>query len=486
MAKEIAIIGGGLAGLAAATALAEHGQRVTLLESRPRLGGRAGSFLDRATGTQIDNCQHVSLGCCTNFRRFCDTVGLSEFFQRQTQLNFVGPDGVVGPLRAGFLPVPLHLWSSFRRLRYLSPNDRRCLSRGLRSLARIDPAREPDCTFADWLGTQRQTPSVIHRFWQVVLVSALSETLDRIDLASARKVFVDAFLANRRGWEVSIPTVPLDDLYGQRLTNWLTIRGTSIRLQHGAERLIVEGGRVVAVEFRSGERLRADEFILAVPHHLLAALLPESLQSHPQIVGLQRLESAPITSVHLWFDRPITELPHAAFIDRRSQWMFNRTVIQNGQPKADSRNNSHKSGHSFPLSAFGSPLYYYQVVISASRDLDTMLQQQVIDEVVDELTGIWPVTREAQLVHARTVTEHKAVFSVLPGADRWRLDQQSPIPNLQFAGDWTRTGWPSTMEGAVRSGYLAAENVLTRLGVSLKLLAADLPVAPLSKLLLGL
>ncbi|MBT4865457.1 MAG: FAD-dependent oxidoreductase [Planctomycetaceae bacterium] len=467
MPENVIIVGGGLSGLAAACALAERGVRVTLLESRPRLGGRAGSFTDRTTGTQIDNCQHVTMGCCTNFQKFCDTVGVSELFRRETQLNFVGPDGSIDTLASSWLPAPLHLFGGFRRLRYLSRADRRCLSRGLRSLARTRPANDDRQTFADWLREHRQTPTAIERFWKVVLVSALSETLDRIDVASARKVFVDAFLANRRGWEVQIPTVPLDELYGSRLTDWLTNRHATIRLKCGVEQLLVEDDRVKAVELRGDERLDADEFILAVPHQRVAALLPESLRTIPEVAGLDCLESAPIASVHLWFDRPLTDLPHAAFLERLSQWMFNRTELQSDDVSTP-------------------PHYYYQIVISASRSIAGMTQEQVIETVVAELAEVWPAVGEAQLVHSRLVTEQKAVFSVLPGADAWRPAQQSFIANLQFAGDWTRTGWPATMEGAVRSGYLAAENVLARLGRPEKLLAPDLPTAPLSKILLGL
>ena len=438
MSESVIIVGGGLSGLAAACALADRGLRVTLLESRPRLGGRAGSFIDRQTGTRIDNCQHVTMGCCTNFQKFCDTIGVAEFFRRETQLNFVGPDGSIDTLTSSWLPAPLHLLGGFRRLRYLSRADRRCLSRGLRSLARTRPADDDRQTFADWLNEHGQTPTAIERFWGVVLVSALSETLDRIDVASARKVFVDAFLANRRGWEVQIPTVPLDDLYGSRLTDWLTSRRATVRLKCGVEQLLVEDNRVKAVELRGGERLEADEFILAVPHQRVAALLPESMRNVPEVAGLQRLESAPIASVHLWFDQPLTDLPHAAFVERLSQWMFNRTALQSGERKAE-------SGIARSDTTDQTPLFYYQIVISASRSLEGMSQEQVIDAVVGELADVWPAAGDAKLVHSRLVTEQLAVFSVLPGADAWRPQQQSFIANLQFAGDWTRTGWPATM-----------------------------------------
>jgi squalene-associated FAD-dependent desaturase len=302
-----------------------------------------------------------------------------------------------------------------------------------------------------------------------MLVSALSETLDRIAVPAARKVFVDAFLANREGWRVEIPTVPLDELYGSHLTEWLTRRGVTIRLQSGAGRLLIDEDTASAVELRNGERLSADDFIIAVPHHSVLALLPESLQAHPQLSGIAELESAPISSVHLWFDRPITSLPHAVFVGRLSQWMFNRTVLQ--------------SSHA-DLTEKG--LFYYQTVISASRTLAEKSQQQTIDEVVGDLAAVWPTTVEAKLVHSRLVTEHKAVFSAKPGADKLRPVGQSPIANLQLAGDWTRTGWPATMEGAVRSGYLAAEDVLARRGQMEKLMQPDLPAGLLSKLLLGL
>jgi squalene-associated FAD-dependent desaturase len=301
--------------------------RMALLESRPRLGGRASSFVDRATGTRIDNCQHVSMGCCTNFRHFCETVGLGELLRSEPELYFVGPDGTANRFAAGPLPAPLHLLFAFRRLSYLSRADLRGIAKGLRALVRTGRGSNDSQPFDEWLRSQSQTPAAIERFWHVVLVSALSETLDRIDTGHARKVFVDGFLANRRGWQVQIPTVPLDELYGTRLVEWLARRGATVRVQAGVERVVVEGERAVAVELRSGEWLQADDFIIAVPHHLALALLPEPLRTHPDLAGIARLESAPISSVHLWFDRPITSLPHAVFVDRLSQWIFNRSAL---------------------------------------------------------------------------------------------------------------------------------------------------------------
>ena len=480
MTAHVVIVGGGLSGLAAAAALAGRDKlRVTLLESRPRWGGRASSFVDQATGQKIDNCQHVNLGCGTNFQHFCRTVGIDSLFHREERLTFIGPDGSESAMSACPLPAPLHLLPSLARLRYLSWTEKRQLARGLQRLARLDPARCCEESFLEWLKRDGQSPAVIDRFWHVVLVSALSETLDRIDIGHARKVFVDAFLANRRGWKVWLPTVPLDALYGTKLEDWFAARNVICRLQTGVQRVVAQsrgnanGGESFAqnviraakgVELRSGERVQADHVLIAVPQHLLLALLPEEWRSLPEWSGIGQMQTAPISSVHLWFDRPITDLRHAVLVGRVSQWLFNRSAIHT-EEAANS---------------------YYQVVISASRDVLAQGQEKTIRKVLDELAAVWPAVHRATLVHSRLVTEHKAVVSMLPGIDRLRPPQQSPIANLQIAGDWTQTGWPGTMEGAVRSGYLAAENILRHIGLPQKLVQPDLPRALLSKLLFGL
>ena len=471
---RIVIAGGGLAGLAAAVALTERGLPCEVLESRPRLGGRASSFLDPTTDSYIDNCQHVSLGCCTNFRHFCETTGLAEFFRREATLYFIGPSGKVDPFSASSLPAPLHLAGAFARLSYLSWRDKFSLGRGLKALARGVRADERGLPFSEWLARHGQTKTAIDRFWHVVLVSALSETLDRIDVEHARKVFVDTFLAHRDGWFVEIPTVPLEDLYGGRLTEWLTSRGTTIRLQAAVEQIEFARDRAVGARLSSGEVATGDEFIVALPFFRVKSVLPESLATHPDLAGIERLEAAPISSVHLWFDRPITELPHAVLVDRLCQWMFNRTALD---VRAKSPETAQKS------KAIGE--HYYQIVISASRELSGQSREAILAQVLAELTAVWPETARATLLHSRQVTEHRAVFSPLPGVDQWRPVQQSPIGNLQLAGDWTQTGWPATMEGAVRSGYLAAANVLARLGRAESVIQPDLPVGIWSRLLMG-
>ncbi len=473
---RIIIVGGGLAGLAAAVALTERGLKCVVLESRPRLGGRASSFADATSGTDVDNCQHVSLGCCTNFRHFCQTTGLAEFFRTEKTLYFVGPTGAIDEFSASALPAPLHLAGAFARLRYLSWRDKLALGRGLRSLARGIRPDERGLPFSEWLIRHGQTPAAITRFWHVVLVSALSESLDRIDVGHARKVFVDTFLANRDGWLVDIPSVPLEELYGGRLTDWLTSRGSEIRLQATVEGLELNGGdRVTAVRLGSGELITGDEFIVALPFFRVLSVLPPSLAAHPDLSGIEQLEAAPISSVHLWFDRPITELPHAVFVDRLCQWMFNRTALSGGADRA------------FKSSASAmEPGYYYQIVISASRELAGQSREAILDQVLGELSAVWPAVASARLLHSRQVTEHRSVFSPVPGVDALRPRQQSPLANLQLAGDWTQTGWPATMEGAVRSGYLAAANVLGRHGRTDAVVQPDLPVARLSRWLMGI
>lgn len=470
---RIIIVGGGLAGLAAAVALTERGLKCVVLESRPRLGGRASSFLDPTSGSYIDNCQHVSLGCCTNFRHFCETTGLAEFFRTEKTLYFVGPSGKIDPFSASSLPAPFHLAGAFARLSYLSWKDKISLGNGLRSLAKGIRPDERGIPFSEWLKRHHQSPAAINLFWHVVLVSALSETLDRIDVEHARKVFVDTFLAHRDGWLVEIPSVPLEDLYGGRLTDWLATRGTEIRLQSTVENLDLSGDRVKSVRLSSGGSVEGDEFIMAAPFYRVLSMLPPSLAEHRDLAGVSQLQAAPISSLHIWFDRPIMKLPHAVLVDRLCQWVFNRTALAE-RSAGGSAGERPDSG------------YYYQIVISASRELAGQSKESILAQVISELTAVWPDTAEATVLHSRQVTEHRAVFSPVPGVDTLRPLQQSPIPNLQLAGDWTRTSWPATMEGAVRSGYLAAENILGRLGRPGPVVQPDLPVAPLSRLLMGI
>lgn len=480
MSQRVVIVGGGLAGLAAAAGLAIAGVRSMLLESRPRLGGRAGSFLDAETGEWIDTCQHVSMGCCTNLAHFARLVGIDDLFATQQELLFIGPGGEQCRFRDRPRPAPFHLTNAFGSLTWFSKDERRRLMRDVARLAHRRWSVDRGLSFEQWLAEHSRTADLRERFWDVILVSALSESAGRISVPHARKVFVDGFLAHRDGWRVQIPTVPLDELYGRRLTDWLSARGVRVTTGAGVAGLEEQDCLVTGIRLRSGEQIRADEVILAVPWHRVLDLLPDSLADEPSLAGISELESAPITSVHLWFDRPVLDVPHAVLVGRLSQWVFRRAGIQPG-----TINDQPSTINPQPASRNAQP-DYVQVVISASTGIARQSQIVIIDEVVGELASIWPQVREAQLTRSRVVTEHRAVFSPRPGVDALRPPQTTPIANLQLAGDWTQTDWPATMEGAVKSGFLAAENTLARLGAARSLVQPPLKPGWLARLLLRL
>lgn len=464
---RIVIIGGGLAGLATASVLVDRGLNLTLFDSRPRLGGRASSFNDPVTGELVDNCQHVSMACCTNLADFCKRVGIDNLFRRDREIVFLGTDGRVSRLAAGRLPAPFHLTGAFLAARYLSPIDKIRVAIGMAAL-RSSRGVRPGESFEAWLRRHGQNDRTLARFWSTVLVSALNERPDQMDVGHARKVFLDGFLRNSDGYQIEIPLAPLGELYGVRLEQWLAIHGVTTRLTTGVRSIGVDDEGVVdRVILRSGEMVAADFVVLAVPFDRLADLLPAHVADRlPTLSGLSAIQSSPITGIHLWFDRPVCPFDHVALVGRTIHWVFNHTAIQGRRPGES------ESGQ------------YLQLVISAAYDLLPLDRTAIRDLALAELRAIWPAAAEAELLRWWVVTEHGATFAVRPGIDALRPPQKTDVEGLFLAGDWTATGWPATMEGAVRSGYLAAEEILKVLGRPTDLLQPDLKTGALASWLL--
>ncbi len=473
---RVVIIGGGLAGLSAAAALVDRGLSLTLLESRPRLGGRAGSFQDAASGELVDNCQHVGMACCTNLLDFARRVGVERKFRRDPAVVWLGPDGRLSRLRAGVLPAPLHLAAGFLRLKFLSMREKIGVARALATLfkTRDELPGEP---FADWLTRHGQGVRAINLFWGAVLVSALNERLEQMDVGHARKVFLDGFARHRDGYQMELPLAPLGEIFGAPVAASLARAGVEIRLNAGVREILsarlddldeTATTRVNGVRLRSGETIDADFVVLAVPFDRVAALLPDAPAClGPALDAIATLKPAPITGIHLWFDRPVCPHPHVVTVGRVIQWVFNHTLIQGRVASED-------GGH------------YLQLVVSASYDLVPLDRDRILDVALRELGEIWPAARDAKLLRSRVVTEHGATFGVRPGVDALRPAQRTPVGGLFLAGDWTDTGWPATMEGAVRSGYRAAEEVLVDLDRPEHVLVPDLPPSRLSQRLFGL
>jgi squalene-associated FAD-dependent desaturase len=461
---SVAVVGGGLAGLSAAAALCELGFRVELFEGRRSLGGRAGSFDVGETGSEpsessetqandfsrsgeaIDHCQHVGMGCCTNLADFCRRLGIERYFRRDRTLFFFGPNGRRYDFRgSNWLPAPLHLAPALAGLGYLSWTDRLSIARAMIAMARTPPSPAAELqTIGQWLAQRRQSKAALDRFWSVVLVSALGETLDRASFLAARKVFVDGFLSHRDAYAIDVPTAALGEIYGERVSDWLRRHGAVIHLGAAVTALVAtpaanlqSAKSIEAIDVAGSGRRSFDYYIVAVPWRRLPALFdltfsePASRSAWPLLDAIGQIEAAPIIGAHLWFDSPITFLPHAVLIDRLSQWAFRR----------------------------GADEKYVQVVISASRELVGRSREAILDEIVSDLRAVFPAAKDARLVRAKLITQKEAVFSVRPGLDAIRPGATSPWWNLALAGDWTATGWPATMEGAVRSGRLAAQAI---------------------------
>jgi squalene-associated FAD-dependent desaturase len=464
--RDVAVVGGGLAGLSAACALAESGHRVHLIERRPYVGGRASSYEHPGTGEVVDNCQHVLLGCCTNLIAFYRQLGVADRIRWFDRITFLEPGGRKSLLRPGSLPAPLHNAVSFLRSSALSPADKFAICRGMLAFLRGVP-RDDGENFAAWLARHGQTRRSIDRFWNPVLVSALNEDLDRVSVHYAAMVFRTSFMQSAQAGWMGVPTIPLSELYSHAV-GFIESHGGEVSLRKSAESFDYDDrNRRWRVGF-DGNSIEADAVVLAVPFESMQKLLPR-LPDHaddaPDRLAqqLQHFQHSPITGIHLWFDRSVTDLEHAVLLDTTIQWMYNKTLLQ-PQRRAENAGS------------------YLELVVSASKPLVEKSRQEILDLALRELAEFFPAVREAKLLKAAVVKEVRATFSVTPGIDAYRPGPITAWPQLFLAGDWTATGWPSTMEGAVRSGYLAAEALTKADGNARKYLQPDLPAQGLMRL----
>ncbi len=446
--STVAIAGGGLAGLAAACALAEAGFRVTLFERRPYLGGRASSYQHPGTGEIVDNCQHVLLGCCTNLLDFYRRTGVQDKIRWYDKLTFLEPGGRASVIAPSWLPAPIHTAPSFLRADCLSFRDKMAISRAMVALAPSISADEGE-TFLDWLKRHGQTGQAIERFWKTILVSALNEDLDRVSVPYAAQVVRESFLKSAAAGRMGIPTVPLTELYGTA-GDYIRARGGEIQFRAGVESFRSEAFAVNVTT--NGQEQRFDYLVLAVPFDGVARMLPDTPSAAPLAAALGQFSTSPITGIHLWFDRQISDLDHAVLLDRTIQWMFHKSRL------IEARNNDARNEDARSDEARGNGSYI-ELVVSCSRSLVEKSKADIVDLAVKEAQEFFPGAREAKLLKSTVIKEVHATYSPRPGIDQHRPKPDTAWPRVFLAGDWTATGWPATMEGAVRSGYLAAEAV---------------------------
>jgi zeta-carotene desaturase len=444
---KVAVVGGGLAGLAAGCALAESGYRVTLFERRPYLGGRASSYQHPGTGEVVDNCQHVLLGCCTNLIEFYHRIGAQDKIRWYDRLTFLEPGGRASVIEPSGLPAPLHTAPAFLRAACLNLPDKMAIAAGLAALTPIMP-RDTGESFLHLLRRHGQTERAIDRFWKTVLVSALNEQMDLISVPCAAQVVRESFLKSPKAGRMGVPTVPLTELYNAA-GEYISARGGEVRLRSSVESFHAEFAGVKLL-LDSGQEA-FDFAVLAVPFDVLARMLPDTSAAEPLRQTLARFETSPITGIHLWFDRQITDLEHAVLLDRTIQWMFHKSKLREAASSGGSNGREGRAPE-----ANGS---YVELVVSSSKTLVEKSRNDIVELALSELREFFPGARAANLVKSTVIKEVHATYSPRPGIEIHRPQPETVWPRIFLAGDWTATGWPATMEGAVRSGYSAAQCV---------------------------
>ncbi len=451
-ANKVAVIGGGLAGITAAIALGQAGADVTLLEARPRLGGATCSF--HRDGLIVDTGQHIFLGCCSAYRGLLATLGMTEHAPLQDRFDVTvlapgGPAPRRARLRRTALPGPLHMLPALARYPFLSWAERAQVSRPALAMRLLDPADPAADTqrFGDWLAARGQSERARRALWDLFSVSALNIAGDDASLALAATVVKTGLLGKNNAADIGVPALPLGELHGDAAATLLAKLGAQVSL--GAKVTAIDSaigwGDGFLVRLAQGSEIPADAVVLAVPHEKAAVLIPPGALPAATIQGWAGLGASPIVNVHVIYDRPVTDLPFAAAIDSPVQWVFDRTRIS-----GISDSNHGAANHGRPGQQ------YLAISLSAADEYADVPAARLREQFVPALAELFPAARDAQVTEFFVTRERRATFRQTPGSGALRPKAPTQRPGLVLAGAWTDTGWPDTMESAVRSGLAAA------------------------------
>jgi squalene-associated FAD-dependent desaturase len=445
MTADVVIAGGGFAGLSAATALAERGARVLVVDARPQLGGRATAFIDRSTGELVDNGQHVLFGCYQSTFEFLHRIGAMENVRVMPSLEvpYIDAFGRRSVLKCPPLPSPLHLvgavldWDSMpwrdrlSVLRLAGPLRR--ARKELRRTGTVSP--DPPSSVSDWLRAHGQGPKLTAWLWEPLAVAALNQSPETASAAPFVRVLAEMFGPDPSAAAIVLPTRPLHQMYAEPARAYLAERGSEARA-NALARLIFSNGRVEGVDVR-GERVLAPAVIAAVPWFGLRALAgptpPTALE--PTLTAADAMDSMPIVTVNLWYDRRVMDDVFVGLPGRKMQWVFDKRR------------------------AVGDTASHLSLISSGALELTRMDRDELIALAAREIADALPLARQAQLVRATVVSEKQATFSLAPGQPA-RPGTHTPIEGLYLAGDWIDTGLPGTIESAVRAGHGAAAAVI--------------------------
>lgn len=442
-AAPVVILGGGFAGLAAAVELADRGWPVCVLERRSFLGGRAYSFTDKQTGAVVDNGQHLLMGCYHHTLNFLGKIGALDNlkFQPSPRVDFLHEHEGHASFQCPNLPAPLHLLAGLARLQSIGWQDRwQALRVGLAlQMMNGDRAKLADVTVREWLRQLGQTERMQQRFWDLVALATLNETPDRASADMFARVLDQAFLHAKSDSTMVISRVGLSELYTTAAQQFIEARGGQVLLNHDVVQIQFAGPRVVGLRLRDGRDLPVGRLISAVPYFALRRMLPPDVAAQrASFQHLAALQSAPIVSINLWYDEPVTELEFAGLLDSPVEWVFNKNAIA-GEVAGGRQ--------------------HLALVISGAHQAAKQPKETLIAQATAEMRRFFPAARQQQPVHALVIREHDATLSHTVGVARQRPAQQTEFDNFWLAGDWTATGLPATIEGAVWSGQECARLV---------------------------